>query len=803
MQTLFAPTVWLSGRLTFSRKYLLIGVVVLLALIALSQPVLQQADATIRRAELERAGLRAFVIQADTLMVLIEQRHVAIQDATQPPPAPLAAEQQLLAAAQRHPELADAVTRLQTSWDAVRTTDEYSRDPQHRFATRTATINALLSLMQASARLHRLNVDSALDAACDLLTVRLPLVLETLGKQRDVLTLDLAELASYALGAQVVLTEAVPSLKTGVAQLIERTPTAANLQHALTALLTGIQRQQDTADRALDDRTALADLSTLSRTNLAQARLLLDQAVTAADAYLVAHIERLQHTQWGIAAILIGTVIAIAYLFAGIYLSTLRSLKNLSQGTAAFCSGRLDTRITIDTRDELVLVARNFNTVATEFQRLLEVIREQNASRQRELETLVHIRTAELAESNAQLRAAGQRVQEELMLARSMQAAILPQDFPNEMTWAIHAAMYPARELGGDFYDCFALADGRYGILIADVSGKGVGAAFFMAVSRTVLLDLAINGGPPSEILAHANDLLCERNPMQLFVTACYGIYDPRNGQLLYANAGHHPPLLRQASGSVTALDCAQDVALGVMDGLTYTDYTATLAPGATLLLYTDGVTEALSPRGQEYGDDRLHAWLKAAVPADGAEALVNALVADVASFVAGAEASDDLTCLVLCRKSGELCVDKSLPPLDNMTILLEHQLHARLDEIPLLAERVETALAERPDLAMAANLCLEELIVNTVQHGLNGESDRLIHVRLSLSDEWLQIIIKDDAPPFDPFTEAPVPNIELGLDERPIGGLGVHLVKSIMDEARAYYDGSGNLIVLLKTLHH
>lgn len=653
MQALFIPTVWLSGRLSFSRKYLLIGVVVLIALVLLSQPFLRQARDNIRFAELEREGLRVFVTQADRLVAMVEQRSRAVDEDVPPPSERLAADLETLLADARNAGLALEAERLQLNWSEVSDTNAPS-DPQRRFATRTSSINALLSLIQASARAHRLNVDSELDAACDMLSGRLPLVLETLGKQHDALALGVDEMASYALGAQVVLTESVPGLKTGVAQLIERNPMAAPaLQEALDALLAGILHQQDTADKALGDSDALVELGTLSKHNLALARVLLERSVAAADAYLVAHIKWLQRSQLSIAAILVGAVAAIAYLFAGIYLSTLRSLRRLSEGTAAFCSGRLDTRIAIDTKDELVLVARNFNTVATEFERLLEVIREQNESRQRELEELVQARTAELAQSNAQLRAAGERVQEELMLARSMQAAILPQDFPDEATWAVYAAMYPARELGGDFYDCFPLAGGRYGILIADVSGKGVGAAFFMAVSRTVLLDLAINGGTPSVILAQANDLLCERNPMQLFVTACYGIYDPGCGRLVYASAGHHPPLLRGASGSVAPLACTEDVALGVMDGMTYTDHVAILESGSTLLLYTDGVTEAFSRSGEAYGDERLQAWLSTASPTDRAEALVRGLVADVAAFVDGADASDDLTCLVLCRKPG------------------------------------------------------------------------------------------------------------------------------------------------------
>ena len=134
-------------------------------------------------------------------------------------------------------------------------------------------------------------------------------------------------------------------------------------------------------------------------------------------------------------------------------------------------------------------------------------------------------------------------------------------------------------------------------------------------------------------------------------------------------------------------------------------------------------------------------------------------------------------------------------------TQLLDYQMPSRLDEIAKLAEVIEGVLPERPDLAFSANLCLEELITNTIQYGLRGESDRQIHVQVSITPEWLEISLKDDAPRFDPFVEAPLPDLDLDVEHRPIGGLGVHLVKTLMDDARAYYDGSGNLIVLLKTL--
>ncbi len=145
--------------------------------------------------------------------------------------------------------------------------------------------------------------------------------------------------------------------------------------------------------------------------------------------------------------------------------------------------------------------------------------------------------------------------------------------------------------------------------------------------------------------------------------------------------------------------------------------------------------------------------------------------------------------------------MDSPLPELRQKTLLLDYVLPAQLEELEKLAAAVEDALPERPDLAFSANLCLDELITNTVLHGLKGAEGRMIRVRMSMSAEWLEIIIKDDAPQFDPFVEAPEPDLDMDLDERQVGGLGVHLVKTLMDDARTYYDGSGNLIVLLKTL--
>ena len=136
-----------------------------------------------------------------------------------------------------------------------------------------------------------------------------------------------------------------------------------------------------------------------------------------------------------------------------------------------------------------------------------------------------------------------------------------------------------------------------------------------------------------------------------------------------------------------------------------------------------------------------------------------------------------------------------------NKKQLLNYKVPTRIVEIETLADAVNKVFADR-DLAFAVNLCLEELIKNTITYGLNGAPDRFVQVQINISDEWLEVLLKDDAPQFDPFVQVPEPKLDLGINDRPVGGLGVYLVKRIMDEVHAYYDGTGNLFVLRKRLH-
>ncbi|HEY2465374.1 MAG TPA: SpoIIE family protein phosphatase [Steroidobacteraceae bacterium] len=278
--------------------------------------------------------------------------------------------------------------------------------------------------------------------------------------------------------------------------------------------------------------------------------------------------------------------------------------------------------------------------------RLLRLLRVLKLQR-RVLEDTVAARTAELAERNALLESAQAQMRAELDAACAMQSAILPANFPVKACCDAAARMTPATTMAGDFYDFIELPDGRIGLVMADVSGKGVPAAFFMAVSRTNLHELAVHHTDPGACLAHTNDLLCTQNPMDLFVTVFYCIFDPATGRLDYANAGHNAPILRRGDGSIETLSGSGGRMLGVMEGAQFMSHRADLRHGDRLILYTDGVTEAFNASNEAYGQQRLIDEIKA--HGDGpAGGLVERICGSVTGFAGQAAQSDDITLAVM-----------------------------------------------------------------------------------------------------------------------------------------------------------
>lgn len=241
-------------------------------------------------------------------------------------------------------------------------------------------------------------------------------------------------------------------------------------------------------------------------------------------------------------------------------------------------------------------------------------------------------------------------LQNELEVANKIQQSILPTEFPKSPAYEIFANMEPARDVGGDFYDVIRLANGRLGLAIADVSDKGVPSALFMMSSRTLLKGTAVGVGKPAEVLCEVNDMLCEGNETATFVTVLYAEYDPADGKFTYANGGHNTPVVVHADGTSTLLPLTGGVALGVLPGIPYRQHSVTLSPGDTVVLYTDGVSEAMNVDDEEFGLDRLCQIFESHPPHDAQKA--NQMVFEAVNNFAGeAPQSDDVACLTLYHR--------------------------------------------------------------------------------------------------------------------------------------------------------
>ncbi len=241
-------------------------------------------------------------------------------------------------------------------------------------------------------------------------------------------------------------------------------------------------------------------------------------------------------------------------------------------------------------------------------------------------------------------------LQNELDVASKMQQSILPTHFPEAPAYQAFAHMAPARNVGGDFFDILPLENGRIGFAIADVSDKGVPAALFMMSSRTLLKGAAIGAEHPGEVLREVNSLLFDDNETSMFVTVLYAVYDTAGGEFTYASGGHDAPLVVHADGSSTLLPLTGGVVLGIVPDFPFQQHTVTIAPGDTVILYTDGVTEAMNSEREEFGIERLRQVFAASPPADSQEA--NRTVFDaVSSFAGDTPQSDDVTCVTLQRR--------------------------------------------------------------------------------------------------------------------------------------------------------
>ena len=343
----------------------------------------------------------------------------------------------------------------------------------------------------------------------------------------------------------------------------------------------------------------------------------------------------LRESMAGNAAALAATM---ALLLAGFIAFSIWSAKRfvepileLKDGVKQIAQGNLDKTLSLQTGDEIEQLADSVNDMTAA------------------LKTYIADLSAVTAEK--------ERIATELSVARHIQEGMLPKTFPafpDKTEFDIYASMHAAKEVGGDFYDFYLVDEDHLAVTIGDVSGKGVPAALFMVVAKTVLQNnmlLLKKAEALGEIMARANDRLCRDNEEDMFVTVFMGLLDIRSGEFSYVNAGHNRPLLRQGKNGFTWLPKADTCMMGLMEGMEFPVRKLQLNPGDCLFLYTDGVTEAMDPEGRLFSDEKLEALLKA-VPSGKAAKDILALVSEAVKAHAGnAEQSDDVTMLGLIYK--------------------------------------------------------------------------------------------------------------------------------------------------------
>ncbi len=297
-------------------------------------------------------------------------------------------------------------------------------------------------------------------------------------------------------------------------------------------------------------------------------------------------------------------------------------LKKLEKDVRIISGGNLDNRTEVDTNDEIGSLARSFNNMADSLQKYIVDLKEATAKEE--------------------------RIAGELAIATNIQASMLPRNFDllsEHKAFDLYATMTPAKEVGGDFYDFFMVDENHLALVMADVSGKGVPAALFMVIAKTLIKNRAQLGGSPSEVLEYANEQLCEGNDEGLFVTVWLAIIDLTTGKGLAANAGHEHPAIRRAGGVWELVKYKHGAAVAVMEGLPFKEHEFEIHPGDSLYVYTDGVTEATDSNNELFGEDRLIAALNSDPEAEPKELLEN-VKNSIDEFVGEAPQFDDITML-------------------------------------------------------------------------------------------------------------------------------------------------------------
>lgn len=439
-------------------------------------------------------------------------------------------------------------------------------------------------------------------------------------------------------------------------------------------------------------------------------------------------------------------------------------IRRLIAATAHFAAGDYQQRVVITKRDEIGQLEQQFNEMA---EQLVESIKKQQ----------------ELTERNVRIEERA-RVEQELQTARVIQHSLLPKTLPQMTGWQIATYYQPAREVGGDLYDFLPFADGKLGLVIGDVTDKGVAAAIVMASTRSMLQAAAQTSPSPGEVLMQVNNLLYADTPASMFVTCFYGILDPKNGTLRFANAGHDLPYQR-LNGKAEEL-VATGMPLGLMPNMHYEEQEITIAHDESILFYSDGLVEAHSPTREIFGFPRLQSLLTGSATHP---SLIDFLLDELKDFTGDEwEQEDDVTLVTLQRMPEEGLMTKEQP--DRGDMLLNWSIASQPSNEQLAIERVTEVVSplNLPAKQLAnLNTAVAETVMNAMEHGNGYQADKMVELQVYASESIVTVRVHDQGtnnePLPDPTTIAtPDLTAKLAGLQTP-RGWGLFLIKSLVDE--------------------
>ena len=407
------------------------------------------------------------------------------------------------------------------------------------------------------------------------------------------------------------------------------------------------------------------------------------------------------------------------------------------------------------------------------------------------------VRVAQLVRQQEAQARERERVEQELKVAQLIQQRYLPHELPQLEGWHVAAFYRPAREVGGDFYDFIELPGNKIGIVVGDVTDKGVPAALVMATTHSLLRAEATRLVEPAKVLERVNDLLVPDMPPKMFVTCLYAVLDPDSGTIQFANAGHNVPYVNRESG-VGELR-ARGMPLGLLEGMAYEEKETVMEPGENLLLHSDGFAEAHNPDGEMFGFPRL---MKLTESKATGERMIDGLLQELDRFTGSDwEQEDDITLVSLQRTTRPAMVSSKRSEVEAHGMLIEFNLPSEPGNERLVMDRVEdfvSTVGLAPDRLEKLKTAVSEAAMNAIEHGNEGRAELPVSVRLHTTPDKISVAITDQGGN-KRIPEAHTPDLEAKLaGEQTPRGWGLFLIKNMVDEMHVSSDGTHHTVELI-----